>query len=224
MLHRESRALSQGQGSANSHNETRPGRGPAAVCPHCAPALTRGPPGRQARARGSWPEGREFRSGNWLTIARLSLGPPPQPFVPPTLSTATPALPGQGPRPTSPGAAEPIDSPKPRTRALQKGGEGLEIGQWRSDVRPPACTLSLPPTLPPAHASSGSHTASDRAAWGGGCQPRCTRIPTQRESEGTKLGQKKSRFPKRSQKCVSPCLSPPDSWSPRSTVGLTRAV
>lgn len=181
--------LSRRQGSANSHNEAGPGPGPgpAALRP------CRAPPGREAGPkpgrRKAGPRAASFAPGKRLTIAHAAPSAHRRGPLSPTPSPAAQALPGRGPPTHLPGTAEPSDSPRPDS-CFRKGKKGprWDGGSQRSDLQP----SSVPATNSPAaaRASSGSHTANDRTAPGGGSQPRWTHIRTQREREGTKLGKK----------------------------------
>lgn len=191
-LRRGSEVLSQRQGSANAHNEA------ALALQRCTPLRstpTPPPPSpaqRPGPKTGCWNAGPRAASsapGTSLTIAHRPLRPPPRPFVPPPPSLPLWLRPCRpGPPTHLPGTAEPS--------TLRDLAACFRWGRWvrhgTGEVRGTTSSLSsVPATNSPAavRASGGSHTANDRAARGGGCQPRWTHTHTQRESEGTKLGQ-----------------------------------
>lgn len=134
--------------------------------------------------------------------------PHPHPF-PSDCGLARPGAPDPPPRPS--GALRLSQTP---LRASERRGVGRgPCMRPRSSV-PTSSLSSVPATNSPAavRTSGGSHTAHHhRASSGGGCQRRQTRTHTQRESKGTKRGQKrKVGHPTRGQKGVGPCLSSPE--------------
>ncbi|XP_040137258.1 uncharacterized protein LOC120888405 [Ictidomys tridecemlineatus] len=178
----------------NSHNEagpSRPGR-PCSCAPPPYPGTHRRLPPARRRAlkwerRKTGPRSPTLRK--LLTIAHRPLRPPPRPFVPHPFPCSSDPFPRPGTPTHLPDHVEPFDSPKPSC-ALQKEGEGQGMRLRSSEIRPPACPQSPPPTLlqrraPPA-VPTPQTTALPRAAAVSTARPTLT----QRESEGTELGQK----------------------------------